>query len=273
MAEAGDTAPLPQEMDIPKELRRRLERIAAAKVEIEERARGRFEKEQAEYEQRLARRKAKEERTGKKPGGRPPQPPSGGPQSKDQVNLTDEDSRIMPSCGGFEQSYNAQAGVDEATHLIVERHISQQSNDKQEVIPTLEGLQPLPEALGKVDKLLADTGYFSNANVRACEAQGIEPYIPEGRQEHNLPLAERFTDDAPAPQAPTAPEAMRHRLKTREGKALYSRRKSTVETVFGIIKHVQGLRQFLLRGRDAVAGEWNLVCIGWDLRRLHALDS
>jgi hypothetical protein len=134
-------------------------------------------------------------------------------------------------------------------------------------------LNRLPETLGQADKLLADTGYFSDANVRACEAEGIEPYIPEGRQEHNQPLAERFAADPPAPQAPTPVEAMRHRLKTREGKAVYGRRKSTVETVFGIIKQVQGFRQLLLRGRDAVAGEWNLVCIGWNLTRLHALNG
>jgi len=276
LAEEADTASLRQEMDIPEELKRReqrLERIAAAKAEIEERARQRFEKEQAEYEQKLAQRKANEERTGKKPGGRPPQPPSPGPQARDQVNLTDEDSRIMPTRGGFEQTYNAQAGLDEATHLIVERHITQQSNDKQEVIPTLEGLHQLPEELGKVDKLMADTGYFSDANVQACEAEGIEPYIPEGRQEHNLPLAERFADDPPAPQAPTPVQAMRHRLKTRDGKAIYARRKSTVETVFGILKRGQGFRQFLLRGCEAVAGEWNLVCIGWNLKRLHALNG
>ena len=276
LAEEADTTSLPQEMDIPEELKRReerLERIAAAKAEIEQRARHRFEKEQAGYEEKLARRQAKEARTGKKPGGRPPQPPSPGPQAKDQVSLTDEDSRIMPTHGGFEQSYNAQAGVDEATHLIVERHISQHSNDKQEVLPALEGLNQLPEALGQADTLLADTGYFSDANVRACEAEGVEPYIPEGRQGHNPPLAERFADDPPAPQAPTPVEAMRHRLKTLEGKALYGRRKSTVETVFGIIKQVQGFRQFLLRGLNAVAGEWNLVCIGWNLKRLHALNG
>ena len=66
---------------------------------------------------------------------------------------------------------------------------------------------------------------------------------------------------------------MAYRLKTRKGKAVYARRKSTVETVFGIIKQVQGFRQFLLRGLDAVAGEWSLVCIGWNIKRLHALNA
>jgi transposase len=276
LAEEADNESLPEAMDIPEELKRRearLAKIAAAKAEIEARAQERFEREQAEYEAKLARRKEKEERTGKKPGGRPPQAPSAEPQAKDQVSLTDEDSRIMPSHEGFVQSYNAQAGVDADTHLIVEQHLSQQPNDKQEVAPTLERLQQLPEALGEVDNLLADTGYFSEANVITAESNGITPYIPEGRQGHNEPLHERFADDPPAPEQPNVVEAMRHRLKTRDGRAVYAQRKSTVETVFGIIKQVLGFRQFLLRGLDSVAGEWSLVCIGWNLKRLHALQG
>jgi len=276
LAEEADNESLPEGMDIPEELKRRegrLEKIAAAKAEIEARARERFEQEQAEYEAKLARRQEKEERTGKKPGGRPPKAPSAEPNEKDQVSLTDEDSRIMPSSSGFEQSYNAQAGVDADTHLIVEQHLSQQPNDKQEVAPTVERLQQLPEALGEVDILLADTGYFSEANVDTCESNEITPYMAEGRQGHNQPLHERFADDPPAPAQPNPVEAMRHRLKTREGKGVYAQRKSTVETVFGIIKQVQGFRQFLLRGLDNVSGEWSLVCIGWNLKRLHTLKG
>jgi transposase len=276
LAEAADKSAVPEEMDIPEELQRReerLTRIAAAKAEIQARAQARYEREQAEYEEKMARRQAKEDRTGKKPGGRPPAAPSAEPRAKDQVSLTDEDSRIMPSYEGFKQCYNAQAGVDTDTHLIVEQHISQQSNDKQEVAPALERLQQLPDALGQVDALLADTGYFSEANVNTSEASGITPYVPAGRQRHNEPLHERFADDPPEPKQPSPVEAMAHRLKTRNGKALYAKRKSTVETVFGIIKHVQGFRQFLLRGFDNVSGEWNLVCIGWNLKRLHALSG
>jgi len=276
LAEEADNESLPEGMDIPEELKRReqrLARIAAAKAEIEARAQERFESEQAEYEEKMARRREKEKRTGKKPGGRPPKAPTNEPNEKDQVSLTDEDSRIMPSSSGFVQAYNAQAGVDTDTHLIVEQHLSQQPNDKQEVAPTLERLQQLPDALGEIDTLLADTGYFSEANVDISESNDITPYIPEGRQGHNLPLCERFADDPPAPNEPNAVEAMRHRLKTREGKTIYALRKSTVETVFGIIKQVQGFRQFLLRGLDNVAGEWSLVCIGWNLKRLYALKG
>ena len=276
LAEEADNSSLPEEMEIPEELKRREERlvkISKAKAEIQARAQVRFEREQAEYEEKMARRKAKEERTGKKPGGRPPQAPSAEPRAKDQVSLTDEDSRIMPSNEGFKQSYNAQAGVDADTHLIVEQHISQQANDKQEVVPALERLQQLPDELGQVDTLLADTGYFSEANVKCCEADSITPYIPQGRQGHNEGLQQRFAADPPEPEQANAVDAMVHRLQTRKGKAVYAQRKSTVETVFGIIKHVQGFRQFLLRGLDTVGGEWSLVCIGWNLKRLHALKG
>jgi len=109
--------------------------------------------------------------------------------------------------------------------------------------------------------------------VKCCEADRITPYIPQGRQGHNEQLQQRFAADPPEPEQANAVDAMVHRLQTRKGKAVYAQRKSTVETVFGIIKHVQGFRQFLLRGLDTVGGEWSLVCIGWNLKRLHALKG
>jgi transposase len=276
LAEQADNRPLPEQLDIPSELARREQRlavIAAAKEEIAARAQARFVREQAEFELKQARREAYERETGKKARGKVPQPPEPGPRAKDQVNLTDEQSRIMPTAGGFEQGYNAQAGVDTDTHLIVEQHVTDHTNDKQEVAPALERLNALPDALGQVETLLADTGYHSQDNVERCEAAGIEPLIPAARQSHNPPLAERLGDDPPAPSDPSPAEAMAHRLRTRDGKTRYAKRKATVETVFGIIKHVQGFRQFLLRGLRAVQGEWALVCIGWNLKRLFALKG
>ncbi len=277
LAAEADQASLPEEMDIPEELQRREERLASirrAKAEIKVRAQERFEREQAEYEEKLAKREAQAKKTGKKPRGKPPKPPTGGPRGKDQVSLTDEESRIMPSSGGsFEQAYNVQAGVDVETHLIVEQHVTQHTNDKQEIEPALAELEHLPAVLGKVRKLLADTGYFSEANVDKCIESGMVPFIPEKRQKHNLPLLERFSGDPAPPENATAVQAMRHRLQTQEGKAVYAKRKATVETVFGIVKDVLGFRQFLLRGLDAVQGEWSLVCIGWNLKRMHALSA
>jgi hypothetical protein len=181
----------------------------------------------------------------------------------------------MPTAGGgFEQAYNAQAGVDTETHLIVAQHVTDHANDKQEIGPALARLDALPDALGTVEALLADTGYHSRENLERCAAAGIDPYIPAARQPHNPPLAERLADDPPAPQGePTPAEANAHRLRTRAGKARYAKRKATVEIVFGIIKHVPGFRQFLLRGLRAVQGEWALVCTGWNLKRLFALQK
>jgi predicted house-cleaning noncanonical NTP pyrophosphatase (MazG superfamily) len=176
-AKQADKEDLPEGMNIPEELacrESRLEAIATAKTLIEQRAAERFAKEQQAYEEKLAAREAKE--TGKKPKGRSPMPPEPGPKNKDQVNLTDSDSRIMPSQGGgFEQAYNGQAAVDIETMLIVENHITQQSNDKLEVTPAVENLSYLPDKLGAVDKLLADAGYFSTDNVEECESKHMVP--------------------------------------------------------------------------------------------------
>jgi transposase len=275
-AKQADKEDLPEGMNIPEELARResrLDAIAAAKAQIEQRAAERFAKEQQKYEEKLAARKSKEKETGKKPKGRPPTPPEPGPKSKDQVNLTDSDSRIMPSQGGgFEQAYNGQAAVDVDSMLIVENHITQQSNDKLEVSPAVEKFSHLPDKLGTVDKLLADAGYFSTDNVEECETNDIVPYIAAERQRHNAPPQDRFTE----PESLTGPAApvteMKHRLKTIAGKAVYAKRKSTVEPVFGIIKAAMGFRHFLLRGLDRVAGEWELVCIAYNIKRLYALN-
>jgi hypothetical protein len=178
----------------------------------------------------------------------------------------------MPSSsGGFEQAYNAQASVDVDSLLIVENHITQQSNDKRELVPAAESLCSLPDSLGAVDSLLADAGYFSQDNVEQCKSKNIVPYIAAERQRHNADPEERFSEpDSLAAHGDPVTE-MKHRLKTIAGKAIYAKRKSTVEPVFGIIKAVMGFRQFLLRGLELVAGEWDLVCIAYNLKRLHAL--
>jgi len=275
-AQRADKTDLPEGMNIPEELLRRqsrLEAIAAAKAEIERRAAERFAKEQEDHQGKLAAREAKENSTGKKPRGRTPKLPKPGPKRKDQVNLTDSESRIMPSSsGGFEQSYNAQAAVDVDSMLIVESHITQQSNDKLELAPAVERLCNLPDSLGVVDTLLADAGYFSQNNVEACNGKSIVPYIASEREQHNASLEDRFTEPEPllAPADPVA--EMKHRLKTIVGKAIYAKRKSTIEPVFGIIKAVMGFRQFLLRGLEKVAGEWDLVCIAYNLKRMYALS-
>lgn len=276
-AEEADRTDLPDGLDIPEELARREERLAAiakAKAEIEERAAQRHAEEQADYEKKLAERQAKEQETGKKAPGKQPKPPVPGPRDKDQVNLTDAESRIMPVSGnGFDQCYNAQASVDIETMLILGRHLSQNPNDKLEIKPAIEALEALPESLGTVDTLLADTGYFSQANLEHCLEHEILPYISTRRDEHNQSLKERFAEPDPLPENADAVTEMKHRLKTKAGRALYAKRKCTVEPVFGIIKAIMGFRQFLLRGVESVRGEWDLVCMAWNLKRLHALAA
>jgi transposase len=276
-AEAADQADVPDGMSIPDELARREERLrklAEARSKIEARARERFEREQAEHRAKLAAREAKARQTGKKPGGKPPEPPTAGPRPSDQINLTDEDSRIMPVAGGgFDQCYNAQAAVAAGSLLVVATDVVQAPNDKQQIEPMMSKLTALPAELGEPQTLLADNGYFSAGNVAACAAAGIEPLIALGRQSHHPSWRERFADPPPAPLEPTPVQAMAHRMATPHGKKLYALRKQTPEPVFGIIKSVLGFRQFLLRGLDKVRGEWNLVTLAWNIKRMFTMRA
>ncbi len=274
LAESANAKDLPDGLNIPRELARRedrLQAIAAAKAKIEERVKAQAT---AAHAAKLAEREERAKKTGKRPSGRPPAPPSETPSDKDQVNFTDEDSRIMPvSGGGFEQAYNAQAAVDTDSLLVVGQALTQAANDKQQVVPMIEQLQSLPKELGRVKTLIADTGYASEKNVEACAQAKIRPLIALGRQGHYPSLKERFGEPAPLRGKPTALEAMRHELKTQRGRKLYALRKCTVEPVFGLIKQVMKFRQFMLRGLNSARGEWSLVCLAWNLKRMNALRA
>src|SRR6201982_1591838 len=276
-AEAGGQAELPDGLSIPDELARRedrLAKLAAAQAKIEARAKERFAHEQAEYQAKVGARQARAEKTGKKPRGKTPEHPAAGPRASDQINLTDEESRIMPVAGGgFDQCYNAQAAVAADSLLVIASDVVQAANDKQQIEPMLDKLHVLPAALGKPTTLLADHGYFSAANVTACRSAQIEPLIAAGRQPHYPSLSDRFAEPPPEPENPTPVAAMLHRLATSEGKKLYALRKQIPEPVFGIIKSALGFRQFLLRGLDKVRGEWSLVIIAWNMKRMFALNT
>jgi IS5 family transposase len=155
--------------------------------------------------------------------------------------------------------------------LVVAADVVQAPNDKRQLAPMLDTLAALAEALGQPETLLADNGYFRAANVEACQAAGIAPLIALGREGHHPSLSERFAEAPSAPDDPTPVEAMAHRLKTLEGRTLYAQRKHIPEPIFGIIKSVLGFRQFLLRGLDHVRGEWNLVTLAWNLKRMFTL--
>lgn len=271
-AEAADQEPLPEGLSIPEELLRREERLAAireAKAQIEARAAERDAQEKAEFDAKMKAREEKAARTGKKPGGKPPAPPTSGVRPTDQINLTDADSRIMPAKGeGFEQSYNAQAAVDTESMLVVAVNVAQAANDKQQLDPMLKELAGLPEALGSVKHVLADNGYFSAANVESCVNAKIDPLLAAGRDAHHPHWEDRFTEPPPLTEPASDVDRMKHQLKTIQGRALYALRKQTVEPVFGIIKSIMSFRQFLLRGLAAVRGEWTLVTMAWNIKRM-----
>ena len=277
LAEQADTANIPDGMSIPEELERRELRLAAiaeAKAMIEARAEERLERDQAEHQSKVAARAEQEKQTGKKPRGRPPEAPTGGAREKDQVNLTDEDSRIMKVAGGgFDQCYNAQAVVATGSMLVVATAVTQAANDKEQLMPMIEKIRALPKELGRTQRILADSGYLSQTNVEQCAAAKIEPLIAMGRCRHHVSWKQRF---AAAPKSPpesaTPMQKMAHRLKTPRGRKLYALRKQTPEPVFGIIKSVMGYRQCLLRGLENVRGEWNLVTMSWNIKRMFAMQ-
>lgn len=277
MAEQAESEQ-PDDFDIDNEIGRRRQKLASlaqAKAILDERARQRYAEAQAEYEQKTAERQAKEQKSGKKSRGRPPQPPEPGALDKDQYNFTDPESRIMKNGNnkGFEQAYNVQAAVEHESRLIVGNILSNHPNDKQEGVPTV---QAIPAELGTPQAAAMDNGYFGPETIHAFEAMAIEPYIAAGRDSHRVPpgrdlLTLLAGEPEPPPEHADHKTKMLYKLRTQAGQALYKLRKSTVEPVFGIIKEVMGFRQFSLRGLIAAAGEWNLVCLAYNLKRLHIL--
>jgi hypothetical protein len=272
-ADQGDLR-LPDGLVIPDEIALRQERLTnltKAKAVLEARAQERYVTEKADYEAKVRAREEKAQKTKGQPRGRAPKPPTPGPHAKDQYNFTDPDSRMMKNStnAGFDQHYNTQVAVDQDSLLIVAPSLSNHANDQREVEPTLAGLSP---ELGQPNAAALDNGYFSPRNIQALEARGIEPYIATGREPHYKSWRS-FFDEQPEPLLETASlqEQMAYKLRTDIGQAIYRLRKSTVEPVIGIIKEVLGFRQFSLRGLTAAAGEWCLVCLAFNLKRLHIL--
>jgi transposase len=265
---------LPDDLLIPDEVALRQERLlnlAQAKAVLEARAKERAAAEQADYEAKVRERAEKARTSGRKPGGRPPTPPTPGPHDTDQYNFTDADSRIMKNSAnaGFDQHYNVQAVVDQASLLIVATALSNHPNDKREAEPALAAL---PDELGKPAAAALDNGYWGPATLQALDVRGIEAYIAAGREPHHTSWQAFFAQAPIPPPDHASPKVkMAYKLKTEIGQAIYRLRKCTVEPVIGIIKEVLGFRQFSLRGLSAAAGEWCLVCLAFNLKRLHVL--
>lgn len=280
VAEKSDT----QDEDnqkLPEEIARREKLIAKMDGAIEElkaRAEKRDAKAQAAYEKKLSKRKKQEEEQGRKPRGREPKPPKTGPEnSTEQANLTDADARIMRKNkrSGYTESYNAQAAVDaDGSQLIVGEGVSQSASDSTELE---RGVRSVPEKIGKPDKVLADAGYVSAERIERVEKElGVEVYCSVHREDaHN----ERKYDYRPKAQSERAVKRvkdprllkMKAKLETEAGKELYAKRNHTVETAFGIIKAVMGFRGFMMRGVKKAKGEWTLVCLSYNVRRIHRM--
>ena len=269
-AESADAAGEKDAAKLPKEIAHReklLTKMDAACERLEAQARARAEAERADYEKK---KQSHEDRSG---GGRPPSPPSETPQPKEQTNLTDPESRIMRKSkrSEYRQSYNAQAAVDaDGTQLILGQAVSQCASDANELVPTVAAI---PDQIGKPSTVLADTGYANGDAVTELQKNDIEVLVAIPGKNHR-----RMHDLRPTPaekpqreiKSPWMKE-MKTQLETETGKKKYGKRKQTVEPVFGIIKHAMKFRQFLLRGIDKARGEWSLVALAYNCRRLHTL--
>jgi transposase len=277
--------------ELPAELARResrLKKIAEAKAALEQEARERAVAAKAAAEARLEERRKQEQERGQKIGGRPPQvpdPEQAKPEPKAQRNFTDPDSRIMKdgATKSFLQGFNAQAAVDDTAQVIVGCAITQQANDKQQLAPMI---QQVEQNLGrKPEKATADAGYFSVAAVTDPRVNGVELLVPPDRQKQEAttegageltqepaklakePPSAEVPADAALAQAIVA-EAMRQKLRSPEGRAVYKMRKAVVEPVFGQIKECRGFRRFLFRGLKKVEAEWQIICLTHNLLKL-----
>ena len=244
--------------ELPEEIKRRqsrLEKIREARRQLEAR-----KKAEAQRVEQKEKKKTKGKKRSDKPRGCPRIKPPGKPQPKDQQNFTDPDSRIMKvGSKGFEQCYNTQIAVDASQKIIVSAGVTQKASDVQELVDVIDqvetntGRQP--------DKVLADAGYRSEANFVELEQRGIKGFIPLGREKRGS--RDLRTDGAT--------RRMAQRMRGTRGRSTYKMRKWIVEPVFGWVKNVVGFRSFSLRGLRKVTGEWNLVCLAVNLKRLNAM--
>jgi len=258
--------------ELPAELQRResrLQKLGEAKAALEQEAKEKASQQRAEAEQKLVEREEAERRTGKKKSGRKPElpdPAQAKPDDTWQRNFTDPESRIMPdgaNKGSFVQGYNAQIAVDSASQVIVAAEVTQETNDKKQLLPMIALIAANLEQ--KPEKVSADTGYVSEANVTDEQVKDVDLYVATGRDKHGVAVE---TSSDPPPPGASPKEAMREKLRTEAGRTVYKMRKAIVEPVFGQIKEQRGFRRFSLRGKENVSREWKLVCAVSNLLKL-----
>ncbi len=271
-AEQADLREREEGQRLPEEIARR-ERLKAkleqARKRLEQRARARAASEQAEYERKVA---ARQQRTGSSKGKRI-KPPDDRPGRNEQSNLVDGDSGLMRKNkrSSYEQCFNAQATVDaDGSQLVLSTRVSQCSSDRNELVADVTAV---PAGLGKPQAVLADNGFANEDEVTELQQEQIEVYVSTGaesaqqRRQHDFRPLSRRRESPKQPQAPWL-RAMKAKLQSDDGRRLYGLRKQTVEPVFGVIKQAMGFRQFLLRGIEKVSGEWQLVALAYNCKRL-----
>jgi len=232
--------------ELPEELGRResrLKRIREAKRALEQRAR----------EEAAEAGKSEQEAEKAKPG------------DKDQYNFSDPESRIMKGADGFVQAYNAQAAVESSMQLIVGQAVTQEANDKQQIVPMVEAIEQ--QAGQRPAQLLADSGYCSEQNLVHLQKEKVEAYIATDRQKRGRQKVR--CKRGPLPGRATRVDRMRRKLQTKAGAEIYAGRKAIVEPVFGQIKQARGFRQFLLRGVEKVRAEWAMVCMTHNILKMY----
>lgn len=244
--------------ELPQELRRRegrLEKIRAAKERLEARARERGH-------DRMAAKGASDEEIAAAEA-------KAVPHAKEQSNFTDPDSRILRTKTGWIQGYNAQVLVEAGSGVIVAHEVVAHSADSPRLVPVLDRLEANFEALTVPTEeripgvFSADAGYCSERNLTALDERGIDAYVATGRERHHR----RGIDPQGRPRTPLR-AAMREKLQTETGRAIYARRKAITEPVHGLIKQARGFRQFLLRGLWKVQMEFTLVALTHNLLKL-----
>ena len=255
--------------ELPAELARRESRLAKireAKAALEAEAKVEAATAGEAAQAKLAERERQTRETGRPPKGRPPtvpDPTEATPTPKAQRNFTDPESRIMKdgATKSFVQAYNAQAAVDGTAQVIVAAAVTQEANDKQQLVPLLTQVEANCGA--RPTAASGDAGYFSEAAVTAEPLVGIDLYVAPDRQKHGDTPA-----PPPTPDDGTVRSAMRAKLQTAAGHAVYALRKAIVEPVFGQIKAARGFRRFSFRGFAKVQAEWTLICLTHNLLKL-----
>lgn len=276
-AEEADNSSVDEGQKLPSEITRREKlhkKLSQVRKTLEQRAKSKAKAEQKEYERKV---RDREQRKGSKKGKKI-KPPKDIPEPDQRINLVDSDSRIMrkSKSSEYKQSYNAQATVDaDGSQLILSARISQCASDRNELASNIESI---PECIGKPSVVLGDNGYVNEKLVNKLENDNIEVYVSPGAEAKNYQRKYDYRSPKNRSESKKKPKApwlikMKEKLQTDKGKELYSLRKQTVEPVFGIIKNVMGFKQFLLRGLNKVEGEWNLIALAYNFKRLYNIKS